>query len=76
MQSPEPEGHDKVLDNNSDRIWKCWVLRRREHRSTLEDGDIKATLNFAADVWNALDITLKARLNGFNIQFKMRSKLC
>ena len=25
-QSPEPEAHDKVLDNNPDRIgiWKCW----------------------------------------------------
>ena len=29
-QSPEPEAHDKVLDNNPDRIgiWKCWFLRR------------------------------------------------
>ena len=28
-QSPEPEAHDKVLDNNPDRIgiWKCWILR-------------------------------------------------
>ena len=35
-QSPEPEARDKVLDNNSDRIgiWKCWVLRRGENRST------------------------------------------
>ena len=25
-QSPEPEAHDKVFDNNPDRIgiWKCW----------------------------------------------------
>ena len=36
MQSPEPEAHDKVLDNNPDRIgiWKCWFLRRGENRST------------------------------------------
>ena len=35
-QSPEPEVHDKVLDNNPDRIgiWKCWFLRRGENRST------------------------------------------
>ena len=26
VQSPEPEAHDKVLDNYPDRIriWKCW----------------------------------------------------
>ena len=35
-QSPEPEAHDEVLDNNPDRIgiWKCWFLRRGENRST------------------------------------------
>ena len=35
-QSPEPEAHDKVFDNNPDRIgiWKCWFLRRGENRST------------------------------------------
>ena len=35
-QSPEPEAHDKVLDNNSDRIgiWKFWFLGRGENRST------------------------------------------
>ena len=35
-QSPEPEAHDKVLDNNPDRIgiWKCWFLRREENQST------------------------------------------
>ena len=35
-QSPEPEAHDKVLDNNPDRIgiWKCWFLRRGGNRST------------------------------------------
>ena len=35
-QSPEPEAHDKVLDNNPDGIgiWKCWFLRRGENRST------------------------------------------
>ena len=35
-QSPEPEAHDKVLDNNPDRIeiGKCWFLRREENRST------------------------------------------
>ena len=35
-QSPEPEAHDKVLDNNPDRIgiWKCWFLRTGENRST------------------------------------------
>ena len=35
-QSPEPEAHDKVLDNNPDRIgiWKFWFLRRGENRST------------------------------------------
>ena len=35
-RSPEPEAHDKVLDNNPDRIgiWKCWFLRRGENRST------------------------------------------
>ena len=34
--SPEPEAHDKVLDNNPDwiGIWKCWFLRRGETRST------------------------------------------
>jgi len=34
-QSPEPEAHDKVLDNNPDRIgiWKCWFLRREENQS-------------------------------------------
>ena len=33
---PEPEAHDKVLDNNPDQngIWKtCWFLRRGENRS-------------------------------------------
>ena len=27
-RSPKPEAHDKVLDNNSDRvgIWKCWFV--------------------------------------------------
>ena len=36
MRSPEPEAHDKVLDNNPDQIgiWKCWFLRRGENRST------------------------------------------
>ena len=36
MQSPEPEAHDKVLDNNPDQIGicKCWFLRRGENRST------------------------------------------
>ena len=36
-RSPEPEAHDKVLDNNPDRIgiWKCSCLRRGENRSTL-----------------------------------------
>ena len=35
-RSPVPEAHDKVLDNNPDRIriWKCWFLRRGENRST------------------------------------------
>ena len=35
-QSPEPEAHNKVLDNNPDRIgiWKCWFLRRGENRRT------------------------------------------
>ena len=35
-QSPKSEAHDKVLDNNPDRIgiWKCWFLRRGENRST------------------------------------------
>ena len=35
-QSPEPKAHDKVLDNNPDRIgiWKCWFLGRGENRST------------------------------------------
>ena len=30
------QSHDKVLDNNPDRIgiWKCWFLRRGENRST------------------------------------------
>ena len=30
------EAHDKVLDNNPDRIgiWKCWFLRKGENRST------------------------------------------
>ena len=34
-QSPKPQAHDKVLDNNPDRIgiWKCWVLRRGENRT-------------------------------------------
>ena len=29
-QSPKPEAHDKVLDNNPDRIgiWECWFMRR------------------------------------------------
>ena len=38
MQSPEPEAHDKVLDNSPDRIgiWKCCFLRRGENRSTAE----------------------------------------
>ena len=36
LQSPEPEAHDKVLDNNPDRIgfWNCWFLRRGENRRT------------------------------------------
>ena len=35
-RSPEPEAHDKVLDNNPDRIgiWKCWFLRRGRNRNT------------------------------------------
>ena len=35
-QSPEPEAHDKVLDNNPDRIGikKCWCLRRGKNRNT------------------------------------------
>ena len=35
-QSPEPEAHDKVLDNYLDRnsIWKCRFLRRGVNRST------------------------------------------
>ena len=35
-QSSEPEAHEKVLDNNPDwvGIWKCWLLRRAENRST------------------------------------------
>ena len=30
-QSPEPEAHDKVFDNNPDRIgiWKCWSYHRQ-----------------------------------------------
>ena len=30
-QFPESEAHDKVLDNNPDRIgiWKCWFLTAR-----------------------------------------------
>ena len=36
MQSPETEAHDKVPDNNQDRIgiWKCWFLRRGKNQST------------------------------------------
>ena len=36
VQSPELEAHDKVLDNNPDRIgiWKCWFWKRGENRST------------------------------------------
>ena len=36
MQSPQPEAHDKELDNNPDRIgmWKSWFLRRGEIQST------------------------------------------
>ena len=35
-RSPEPEAHDKVLDNNPDQIgiWKCWFLRRWENLCT------------------------------------------
>ena len=35
-QSHEPEAHDNVVNNNSDRIeiWKCWFFRRGENRST------------------------------------------
>ena len=35
-QSPEPKVHDKVLDDNPDRIeiWKCWFLRRGENQNT------------------------------------------
>ena len=34
--SHEPEAHDKVLDDNPDRIviWTCWFLRRGENWST------------------------------------------
>ena len=34
-QSPEPEGHDKVLDNKTVRIGirKCWFFRTGENRS-------------------------------------------
>ena len=33
-QSHEPKAHDKVLDNNPDRIgiWKSWFLRRGKTR--------------------------------------------
>ena len=36
MQPPEPGAHDKMLDNNPDRIGicKCWFLRRGENRSS------------------------------------------
>ena len=35
-RSSEPEAHDRVLNNNPDRIgiWKCWFLRRGENWST------------------------------------------
>ena len=35
-QSPEPEAHCEVLDNNPDGIGilKCWFLRGGENRST------------------------------------------
>ena len=35
-QSPEPDAHDIVLDNNPDPIgiWRCWFLGRGENRST------------------------------------------
>ena len=35
-QSPEAEAHDKVLDDNPDRIrtWKCWFLRGEKKWST------------------------------------------
>ena len=34
--SPEPEAHDKLLDNSPDRIeiLECWFLRRGENQST------------------------------------------
>ena len=36
VQSPEPNAHDKVLDNDPDQIgiWKCWFLRRGENLRT------------------------------------------
>ena len=33
-RSPEHEAHDKVLDNNPDRIGICWFLWTGENRST------------------------------------------
>ena len=35
-RTPEPEAHDKMLDNNPDRVGisESWFLRRGENRST------------------------------------------
>ena len=50
-QSPEPEAHDKVLDNNPDRIgiWKCWFLRTTFFRKSIV---LRVKLNSAASKTN------------------------
>ena len=61
-QSPEPEAHDKVLENNPDRIgiWKCWFLRRGENRSTQR----KTQPTYDAESRNRTRATLLGGLRG------------
>ena len=61
-QSPEPEAHDKVLDNNPDRvgIWKCCFLRREENRSTRRktsrSKDENQQPTYDAESWNQKNV--------------------
>ena len=72
-QSPEPEAHDKVLDNNPDLIgiWKCWFLRRGENRSTRrktsrskDENQQQTQPTYDAESWNRTRVTLLGGLHG------------
>ena len=64
-QSPEPEAHDKVLDNNPDRIGilNCWFLRRGENRSK-DENQQQTQPTYDAESGNRTWATLVESLRG------------